>query len=128
MLAESQEQRPRLAYGLSRHGRSFPYPLPYSMLKPPSQVIGKLDISSSASRKCLRELRTICRAEKILPSSYILPPDLLKIELNPFAKGGFGDVYKATYNGSTVCVKRLGVRTSQEKLEADEVSYRRHRH
>ena len=40
--------------------------------------------------------------------------------MNPFAQGSFGDVYKATYNGSTVCAKRLRV-YSLEKQDVDKV-------
>ena len=46
----------------------------------------------------------------ILPSSFVLPPTSLKSENTPFAGGGFGDVYKATFNGSPVVIKTLKVR------------------
>jgi len=82
--------------------------LPYSPLKP-QQALGALDPSSPASRKCLRELRSICGARAVLPTSYTLSSDTLNIGPDPFASGGYGDVYQGTLNGSTVSVKRVRV-------------------
>jgi hypothetical protein len=68
-----------------------------------------LDPSSAAFRKCLRELRTICGVRTMLPTSYTLSSDLLSIDPNPFARGNYGDVYKGSFDGSKVCVKRVRV-------------------
>ena len=45
----------------------------------------------------------------MLPASYTLPAHLLEIEPEPFTAGGSSDVYKATFRGSGVCVKRVRV-------------------
>ena len=79
-----------------------------SLLKP-AQALDYLNPSSYASRKCRRELRTICGARGILPTSYTLSSDLLNISPDPFAAGGYGDVYEGTLDGSRVCVKRVRV-------------------
>ena len=59
----------------------------------------------------------MCGNRTILPTSCTLPVDGLNVDDNPFAQGGFGDVYNGILNGSTVCVKRLQVAT-QGRLEA----------
>jgi hypothetical protein len=64
---------------------------------------------SSGFRKCLRELRHICGAEMILPTSYTLSSSLLNIGPQPVASGGSGDVYKGTLGRSPVCIKRVRV-------------------
>jgi len=96
--------------------------LPYSPLKS-LQALGALDPSSSAFRKCLRELRSICGTRGILPSSYTLSSDVLNIGPNPFASGGYGDVYHGTLNGSTVCVKRVRVYTQDGPQKVTKVRY-----
>jgi len=80
--------------------------LPHSPLRP-AQVLDGLDPSSAASRKCLRELRSICGIKGILPISYTLSSHLLNIGPEPFASGGFGDIYNGTLDGSRVCIKRV---------------------
>ncbi|KAF9645728.1 kinase-like protein [Thelephora ganbajun] len=74
-----------------------------------NKALDHLDPSGAASRKCLRELRSICGTRAILPTSYTLSNELLDIGPDPFASGGFGDVYHGTLNGSRVCVKRVRV-------------------
>ena len=74
-----------------------------------AQALDRLDPFSPASRKCLRELRTICSTRVILPPSYAPPSQPLQIDSIPFASGGSGDVYKGTIDGSNVCIKRIRV-------------------
>ena len=99
---------------------------PHSLLKP-AQALDGLDPPSPASRKCLRELRSRCGTGAILPTSYTLSPDLLSIAPEPFASGGFGDVYKGTLNGSRVCIKRARVYTRDPPKKAIKVCYWRYR-
>ncbi|KAF9646907.1 hypothetical protein BDM02DRAFT_2871174 [Thelephora ganbajun] len=73
------------------------------------KALDDLDHSSVASQKCLRELRSICGTKAILPTSYTLSTDLLKIDPDPFVVGGFGDVYRGILNGSSLCIKRVRV-------------------
>jgi len=42
---------------------------------------------------------------------------------NPFASGGYGDVYKETLDGSTVCIKRVRVYTEEGPQKATQVRY-----
>ena len=59
----------------------------------------------------MRDLRKLCGAFGILPSSFALPPELVEHEPAPFAWGGFSDVYKATFKERDVAVKILRVDT-----------------
>ena len=99
-------------------------PPPHSLLKP-VQALDCLNPSSTASRKCQRELRTICGARGILPTSYTLSSDHLSISPDPFAAGGYGDVHEGTLDGLKGCIKR--VRVYQEGPQrATKVQYRSH--
>lgn len=42
---------------------------------------------------------------------------------DPFAQGGYGDVYEGIFNGSKVCIKRVRVYIQEEK-EAIKVHHR----
>jgi len=53
----------------------------------------------------------------------MLPSDLRDIGPEPFASGGFSDVYKGTLGGSSVCVKRIRVYTSDGPQKAIKVCY-----
>ena len=88
--------------------------IPRSYLKL-SQALDGLDPSSRASRKCVRELRSICGTSAILPTSYALSSDLLNIDPAPFIGGGYGDVHHGTLDGSRVCIKRIQVYGGQKK-------------
>ena len=81
-----------------------------------AQVLDFLDPSSPASRKCLRELRIMCGTRAIIPASYMLPPQLLEISSIPFAYGCSCDVYRGTFDGLEVCIKRFRV-YSQDVLQ-----------
>ncbi|KAF9642287.1 kinase-like protein [Thelephora ganbajun] len=80
-------------------------------------VLGALDPSSPTSRKCLRELKSICGTRKILPTSYTISHPL-NISPDPFARGGFGDVYQGILDGSKVCIKRVRVYTQDDPQKA----------
>jgi len=96
---------------------------PCSTLKP-AQAFDGLDPSSATSRKCLRELGSICGARGILPTSYTLSSQLLNVGPDPFASGGYGDVYKGTLDGEKVCVKRVRVYLKDDSQRATKVCYR----
>ncbi|KAF9644320.1 kinase-like protein, partial [Thelephora ganbajun] len=74
-------------------------------------ALGVLDPSSPAFRKCLHKLRSICGTSAILPTSYTISSDLLDVSQDPFASGGYGDVYQGTLEGEKVCIKRVRVYT-----------------
>ena len=96
--------------------------LPQSPLKP-AQALDDLDPSGAAFRKCLRELRSVCGTRGILPTSYTLSPHLLNIDPDPFASGGYGDVYGGTLDGSRVCIKRVRVYARDGPKKATKARY-----
>lgn len=67
------------------------------------------DPSGAVSRRCLSELGDICASKGVLPTSHALPPDILHISPEPYASGGYGDVYQGILHGSRVRVKRVRV-------------------
>ena len=75
----------------------------------PAQTLNVLEPSSVASRKCLRELRSLCGKMRILPTSYTLSSHLLDIHPQPFAAGSSGDVHHGSLDGSAVCIKRFRI-------------------
>jgi hypothetical protein len=98
------------------------HPIILSPLKS-TQALDHLDPFTPASRKCLRELRTICSTRVILPPSYALPSQPLEINSLPFASGGSGDVYRGTLHGSDVCVKRIRVYTQDLRRTGAKVCF-----
>jgi hypothetical protein len=94
--------------------------IPHSSLKP-MQVLDDLDPSGPAFRKCLRELRSVCGDRAILPTSYVRSSHLLGIGPDPFASGGYGDVYEGSLDGSRVCIKRVRVYTRDSPEKAIKV-------
>ena len=63
----------------------------------------------------------MCGAEGMIPTSYALSSDLLSIGPEPFASGGYGDVFEGTHNGSRVCIKRVRAYTSEDPKKAAKV-------
>ena len=80
--------------------------LPHSPLKFAKAIDG-LDPSAPAFSKCLHELRSICGARTILPTSYILSGTLRGVGSLPFTLGGSGDIYEGILDGTRVSIKRV---------------------
>jgi len=95
---------------------------PHSPIKS-VQALDSLNPASFAFRECLRELRSICGNNGILPTSYFLS-SLLNIDSDPFCSGGYGDMYEGSLDGSRVCVKRVRVYTKDDPKKAAKVRYR----
>ena len=93
---------------------------PTTLLKP-VLALSFLHPPSPTFLECLRELRSICSARKIFPTSYILSSSLLSIGPDPFACGGFGDVYHGTLDGSRVCIKHERVYAKGDGQEVTKV-------
>ena len=71
----------------------------------------------------MRELKRICGARGILPASYTLSSDIVNIGPDPFASGGYGDIYQGTLDNATVCIKRVRVYTQEGPQKAIKVCY-----
>lgn len=99
--------------------------LPHSPLKS-TQILDGLNPSSPTSWKCLRELRSICGARTILPTSYMLSSNLLSISSGAVVSG---NVYEGTLNCLNACAKRVRIRgyTQGGPQMETKVRYRRRR-
>jgi len=75
----------------------------------PLQALDNLDPTTTTFSGTLSELQEICASRSVLPSSHVLSNDQLIIEEEPFAFGGYSDVYKGTLSNLGVCVKGLRV-------------------
>lgn len=82
------------------------------------QVLNSLDPTAVAFRRTLRKLQGICASQSLLPSSHILSNDHLNIQEEPFASGGYSDVYKGILSGLDVCVKELRVASTSSSDQA----------
>ncbi|KAF9644868.1 kinase-like protein [Thelephora ganbajun] len=87
------------------------------------KALDALDPAGHGFRKCLRELRHICGARTILPTSYALSSSLLIISGQPVASGSSGDLYEGTLNGSKVCVKRVRVYSRDDPTKHTKTFY-----
>jgi hypothetical protein len=96
--------------------------LPHSILKS-GQALGGLDPASSSFRKCLRELRSICGARMILPTSYTLSPSLLNIGSQPVTSGDYSEAHEWTFKGSRIRVKRIRMYSKDGPRKAPKVQY-----
>ena len=87
------------------------------------QVLNAISTTDDVSRLCMRKLQSICGDNLILPSSYNISGDLARVGDEPFAYGGFADVWEGTYCGSKVCIKTLRLyldnRHALTKVRAD---------
>ena len=93
-------------------------PASFKLIKQTVQVLGVAPVTDDVSRRCVHKLRTICSNHAILPSSYMISGDLVRVDNDPVAFGGFSDVWEGTHNGIKVCIKHL--RVSQQIREAVE--------
>ncbi|KAF9779338.1 kinase-like domain-containing protein [Thelephora terrestris] len=83
-----------------------------------------LDVAPTADdvfRRCLHKLQTICTHKTILPSSYTISGDLVRVGNDPVAFGGFSDVWEGSLDGDKVCIKHL--RISEQVREAVEKAF-----
>jgi len=91
-----------------------------------AQALDSLDPSGPTSRKCLRELGSICGTWGKLPPRYLLETSLAIPSTLPVASGGSGDVYEGLLDGSRVCVRRPRI-DAEESRSTKGVRYRSHR-
>ena len=63
-------------------------------------------------------LRRVCGTRAILPTSYTVSSNLLSIDPELLASGGYGDVYQGTLNGLSVCIRRVRKYTRDDPQKA----------
>jgi hypothetical protein len=79
------------------------------------QALDDRGLNRRKRRQYQTYLCRLCSTFGILPQSFILKPTFDNRETEPFAVGGFSDVYKATINGCPVAIKTLKVTTTAYK-------------
>ena len=77
-----------------------------------------LSPTSVAFRRALRKLQGVCASRGVLPQSHALLANQLNVSEEPFASGGYSDVFKGTLSGSEVCVKELRVASTSNPEQA----------
>ena len=82
----------------------YPYP---TALTSPDQALNHFPSTDDLFRKTLRRLQSTCSNREVLPSSYLIPNELLSKNEKATAAGGFADVYEGKFNGQKVCIKTL---------------------
>ena len=91
------------------------------------QILDGLDRMSSPFRDGLRVLRKVCSSQAILPTTYGMPGKFSRSAVVPAASGGFSDVYKESFDGTDVCIKRLRRMDQDDPLKIQRV-FRPHNH
>lgn len=67
-------------------------------------------------KKCFKFLCEICATGGVLPTLYTLNPSDIQRPEQANYTGGFGTVWKGTYNGMVVAIKRLNL-SEQDTLK-----------
>jgi serine/threonine protein kinase len=72
----------------------------------PTQVLVHSHLNGKLQQRCLRLLSKICKAQRIMPTSYILQPEFIRAR-SVQDRGGFSEVSDGEYLGYTVAIKDL---------------------
>lgn len=75
-------------------------------LKPQIQVLVHSYLDDKLRQRCLRLLSKICKAQRIVPASYILQSEFISVG-SVQDRGGFSEVSDGEYMGCTVAIKDL---------------------
>ena len=81
-----------------------------------------MDLPQDKRKQYLRYLQKLCSAFDLLPSSFLLPQESVKLEAAPFDSGGYSTVFKATFNKRPIVVKVLNVAARAEQARLHRVS------
>ena len=74
-----------------------------------------MELHKRKRKRFQKYLRKLCGIFGVLPRSFILVPTFDERETEPFATGGFSDVYKATISTRPVAIKTLKVAAVAQK-------------
>ena len=80
------------------------------------QTLDQIGISQHSGKVYMKYLQRLCGTSGVLPASFMLTEGFDHIEERPFTRGGFADVYRATYKGQPVVAKVLKT-TPMDNLE-----------
>ena len=71
-----------------------------------TQVLARSSLDENLRKRSLRLISKICKAHEIIPASYILQREFIRVG-RVYYRGGFADVSKGEYFGRPVAIKRL---------------------
>jgi len=71
-----------------------------------TQVLGRSSLDEKLRQRSLRLISKICKAHKIIPASYILQREFIRVG-RVYYQGGFADVSEGEYFGCPVAIKCL---------------------
>ncbi|RDB27133.1 Serine/threonine-protein kinase-transforming protein Rmil [Hypsizygus marmoreus] len=76
-------------------------------------------------RRVRRLILKVAKASDTLPASMFLQEGVRLIDPEPYAGGGYSDIYRATYNGQNVALKRLRVyRNNPDRERTNRVPFK----
>jgi len=78
-----------------------------------TQFLALPHLDERVFRRCSRLLYKICKARRILPSSYVVRPDFTQVGEFGWG-GGFADVSKGEHRGRPVAIKHLRIGAKDE--------------
>ena len=70
------------------------------------QVLVRLPFDDKHQQRCLRLLSKICKAQEVIPTSFIFQEEFLRVR-SVRDRGGFSEVRDGEYLGYTVAIKDL---------------------
>lgn len=85
------------------------------------QYVRTGDVMNGLRKRCFKSLCRMCATRRVLPGPYTLEVGDLQRSEVPDYGGGFGEVWKGRYNGTTVAIKKLKGVTSQQLEKKKEV-------
>jgi hypothetical protein len=80
-----------------------------------TQILVRSRLDGKPWQRCLRLLSKICKASRIVPTSYILQQELIRVGRVRYY-GGFADVSDGDYLGCPVAIKRLKMEGDSDRL------------
>ena len=92
-------------------------------LSPQVQTLDNAGLPQEKRKQYLRYLQKLCSAFNLLPSSFLLPKQSVKLAAAaPFDSGGFSTVFKATFNERPIVVKVINVTTQADRAKLHRVN------
>ena len=73
------------------------------------QTLNAIPANRDISRKCLHKLQEICGHRSTLPSSYIVPGQIVIVGSGPIATDAIADVWEGIYLSKRVSIKCLKI-------------------
>ena len=79
--------------------------------------------ATTYSAPILKRFRQLCGRTGLLPTSYIIPGELIQTAGQPVASGACGDVWEGTYKDKQVAIKALRVFKEGSVRKVTKVTY-----